>query len=115
MAYSFDNSQQITPINRSTTADGDALNSTITSPMFKRDAMLLSNTNVTYDIADSVSNTVKTYSADWQNSAISGFSAVSISSEYNNTLNKIYGAAAFAKQMKISARTNRLFDYIRVE
>ncbi len=99
MSYSFN---QITSgIDSSTIADGDKLYSVTLKPLIEHDETILSGINDTYSAIDSVTSTVHNNVNAWQNSAVSGFSAVSVSSKFNDTLTKLTGKSKFDKDLQI--------------
>lgn len=99
MSYSFN---QITSgIDSSTIADGDKLYSVTLKPLIEHDETILGGINDTYSAIDSVTSTVHNNVNTWQNSAVSGFSAVSVSSKFNDALTKLTGKSKFDKDLQI--------------
>lgn len=109
MAYSFLPSETITFNGRTTIADGDALNSGVLLPLSSRDSTILKDCNETYPYVDSVNNTVKTHSASWQNSAISGFSGLTVISTSNNNTWNINGGQSFSKVLSFTSPQSEYF------
>lgn len=99
--YNFSNDENVIKLDRNTIADGDNLNFIDILPLSSRDSTLLNDLNETYDVVDDVSTTVSTYSGSWQNSAISGFSAIQVSSVNDNNVKKFIGGAAFTDRFTI--------------
>ena len=99
--YNFSNDENVTKLDRTTIADGDNLNAINVLPLSSRDSTLLNDLNETYDVVDDVTTTVSTYSGSWQNSAISGFSAIQVSSLNDHSVKKFVGGAAFTDRFTI--------------
>ena len=99
--YNFSNDENVIKLDRTTIADGDNLNSVNVLPLSSRDSTLLNDLNETYDVVDDVVTTVSTYSGSWQNSAISGFSAIQVSSLNDHSVKKFVGGAAFTDRFTI--------------
>lgn len=99
--YNFSNNENVTKLDRTTIADGDNLNAINILPLSSRDSTLLNDLNETYDVVDDVTTTVSTYSGSWQNSAISGFSAIQVSSLNDHSVKKFVGGAGFTDRFTI--------------
>lgn len=109
MAYSFLPSETISFNGRTTIADGDALNSGVLLPLSSRDSTILKDCNETYPYIDSVNNTVKTHSASWQNSAISGFSGLTVISTSTHDTWNIAGGQSFSKVLSFTSPQSEYF------
>lgn len=112
MAYSFLPSEAITFDGRTTIADGDALNLGVLLPLSSRDSTILKDCNETHSYADSVNNTVKTHSASWQNSAISGFSGLTVISTSTHNTWKIDGGQSFSKMLSFTSPQSEYFKCV---
>lgn len=92
--------KEVKKFNRATIADGKLLNHYVFEPLSAIDDDLLAYLNATYNKLLPLYTLVNTYSSDWQNSKISGFSAI----QFNSTAE--VGASKFAKAAKLASTNN---------
>lgn len=92
--------KEVKKFNRATIADGKLLNHYVFEPLSAIDDDLLAYLNATYNKLLPLYTLVNTYSSDWQNSKISGFSAI----QFNSTAE--VGASKFAKAAKLTSTDN---------
>ena len=84
-------------LNRATIADGKLLQHYVFLPLSANDDALLAYLNTTYNKLLPLYTTVKTYSSDWRNDKIYGFSAITFGS------NKEEGTSKFAERLYVSS------------
>ncbi len=96
--------KEVKKFNRATIADGKLLNHYVFEPLSAIDDDLLAYLNATYNELLPLYTLVNTYSSDWQNSKISGFSAI----QFNSTAE--VGASKFAKAAKLTSTDNISFN-----
>lgn len=96
--------KEVKKFNRATIADGKLLNHYVFEPLSAIDDDLLAYLNATYNKLLPLYTLVNTYSSDWQNSKISGFSAI----QFNSTAE--VGASKFAKAAKLASTDNISFS-----
>lgn len=96
--------KEVKKFNRATIADGKLLNNYVFEPLSAIDDDLLAYLNETYNKLLPLYTLVNTYSSDWQNSKISGFSAI----QFNSTAE--VGASKFANAAKLTSTDNISFS-----
>ena len=96
--------KEVKKFNRATIADGKLLNHYVFEPLYAIDDDLLAYLNATYNKLLPLYTLVNTYSSDWENSKISGFSAI----QFNSTAE--VGASKFAKAAKLASTDNISFS-----
>ena len=89
--------QNAKSLNRATITDGKLLQHYVFKPLSANDDALLAYLNTTYNKLLPLYTTVKTYSSDWRNDKIYGFSAITFGS------NKEEGSSKFAERLYIES------------